>query len=120
MKRIGLVIAGAMFAMGTMMAAQGTPAQVANGKKLHGSKKCVQCHTIEGKGGTLTKLYPLDGVGAKLSADDIKRWLTHPEEMEAKVEKPAKMKMSSKKVPITPEEADAITAYMLTLTTPRK
>jgi mono/diheme cytochrome c family protein len=102
---------------GTVVAAQGTPAQVATGRKFYNSKKCVQCHTIEKKGGTLTKQFPLDGVGAELSAADIKKWLTHPEEMEA-AKKPVKLKMSSKKVPLTDEEADAITAYMLTLVKP--
>jgi mono/diheme cytochrome c family protein len=118
MKRVVAFVAVLMG--GVALAAQGTPQQVEAGRKLYNAKKCAQCHTIEGKGGTVTKLYPLDGVGAKLSAADMKRWLTHPEEMEAKLDKPPKLKMSSKKVPLTPEEADALTAYMLVLTKPLK
>ena len=101
------------------LAAQ-TPQQIDQGKKLFESKKCVTCHTVAGKGGTLTKQYPMDGVGAKLTAADTKKWLTATEEMEAKLETKPKVKMSSKKVPLTDAEVDALVAYMQSLKTPLK
>jgi mono/diheme cytochrome c family protein len=105
---------------GGVVSAQQTPAAqdpklVEAGKKLYEAQKCMQCHTIEGKGGTLTKQFPLDGVASKMSADDIRRWLTHPAEMEAKLPSPPKMKMSMRKYSLTPADLDALVAYMLTL-----
>ena len=88
---------------------------VDQGKKLYDANKCSDCHTIGGKGGRLTKQHPLDGVGTKLSAADIKKWFTATAEMEAKVEKPSKLKMTSKKYKFSEAEADALTAYALTL-----
>ena len=43
---------------------------VEKGKALYTANKCQQCHAIAGKG---NKKYPLDGVGAKLSGDDISK-----------------------------------------------
>ena len=45
---------------------------------VYGAQKCQICHAIAGKG---NKTNPLDGVGGKLCADDIKQWITHPTEM---------------------------------------
>ena len=44
-------------------------AQVKKGQEVYAAQKCSVCHAIAGKGG---KASPLDGVGAKLSADDIR------------------------------------------------
>jgi mono/diheme cytochrome c family protein len=107
------VVFAVVFALaGATAAAQGTPEA---GKKAYDAKKCSQCHTIAGKGGSLTKLYPLDEVGAKTSAADIKSWLTDTVAMEAKSEKKPKLKMSSKKVPLTAAEVENLVAFMLTL-----
>jgi mono/diheme cytochrome c family protein len=91
------------------------PKLVDEGKKLYTAQKCADCHTIGGKGGRLMKNSPLDSVGSKLPAADIKKWLTHPAEMEAKLEKPKKPSMSSKKYALKDPEVEALTAYMLTL-----
>jgi len=115
-----IVMSVALSAVCSVPALAQTPQQVDQGKKLFDSKKCVTCHTVAGKGGTLTKQYPLDGVGAKLTAADTKKWLTATEEMEAKLEKKPKVKMSSKKVPVTDTEVDALVAYMQSLKEPLK
>ena len=69
---------------------------------------------IAGKGNKIGKL---DGVATKLSAADIKKWLTDPLEMEKKLEKPPKVKMSSKakQMKLTDADVEALVAYMLTL-----
>jgi len=54
---------------------------VKRGQEVYTAQKCAVCHSVAGKGG---KASPLDGVGAKLSADDIKQWITHPKEAAAK------------------------------------
>ena len=115
---MAMVMAGLLG--GGVVAAQQTaaapdPKLVEAGKKLYETQKCIQCHMIEGKGGTLTKQFPLDGVGAKLPAADIRRWLTHPAEMEAKLPTQPKLKMSMRKYVLTPADLDALVAYMLTL-----
>ena len=46
----------------------------AKGEAVYTAQKCSLCHAIAGKG---NKLSPLDGVGAKLSADDT-RAVDHP------------------------------------------
>ena len=122
MKIVGtlVVISGLTFAGVAAPRAQGTPAQIEAGKKAYDAKKCKDCHTIGGKGGTLTKQYPLDGVGAKLSTADIISWLTHTADMEAKSEAKPKTKMSSKKIALTPAEVDGLVAYMSTLKTKAK
>ena len=89
------------------------PKLVDEGKKLYTANKCADCHTIAGKGGRLMK-DALDSAG-KTPAADIKKWLTNPAEMEAKLEKPPKLKMSSKKYAFKDPEVEALTAYMLTL-----
>jgi mono/diheme cytochrome c family protein len=114
---MGIVVAGLLLGVAVPAAQQTTPDPklVEAGKKLYTSQKCVQCHMIAGAGGTLTKQYPLDGVGARLPAADIRRWLTHPAEMEAKLGKPLKLKMSMRKYALSEADLDALVAYMLTL-----
>jgi mono/diheme cytochrome c family protein len=116
-RRLGL-IAVALSIAGTALGAQAPDAKLASeGKKLYATYKCDKCHQIGGRG---SKKGPLDGVGAKLSAADIKKWLTHPAEMEAKLEKPPKgtdaMSNALKTKNIEPGEIEALVAYMQTLT----
>jgi hypothetical protein len=67
---------------------------------------------VAGKG---NKIGPLDGVGTKLSEADIRKWFTNTTDMEAKLDHKPKVKMSSKKIALTPAEIDALTAYMMSL-----
>jgi mono/diheme cytochrome c family protein len=87
-------------------------AQIATGRALFLEKKCNLCHQAEGKG---NKMYSLHGVAAKMSEADVRRWLTAPAEMEAKLETQPKLKMSSKKVALTPAQVDALVAYIKSL-----
>lgn len=103
---------------GTAVSAQTPDPKLANqGKKLYATYKCDKCHQIAGRG---SKKGPLDGVGTKLSAEDLKKWFTHPAEMEAKLEKKPKgtdaMSHALKSKKIEPDEIDALVAYMQTLT----
>ena len=43
-----------------------------HGEAVYAAQKCSMCHAIAGKGKAAN---PLDGVGAKLSAADIKQWI---------------------------------------------
>jgi len=110
-KRVMLVGMLAVSLSGATVLAQDAK-KIADGKKIYDSKQCAKCHSIAGKG---EKISPLDGVGTKLSEEDIRHWLKAPTEMEAKLDHKPKVKMSSKKIVLTDPEIDAVTAYMLSL-----
>ena len=108
MKRIasGAVLA-ALVAAPVFLSAQ----DVEKGKAVYAANKCQTCHAVAGKG---NKKWPLDGVGAKLSADEISKWITHPAEMEAKL--PEKPKIKMKAYPkMADEDLKALVAYMQSL-----
>src|SRR5262245_6210783 len=88
---VRLLMGGALVAALTSDA--GAQDAVKKGEELFTSQKCTLCHSVAGNG---NKKYPLDGVGAKLSADDIREWIVNPDAMQAKKggEKPI-MKMKS-------------------------
>ena len=102
----------AVFALGGVSARAQDAKQIEAGKKIYETQKCATCHSIAGKG---NKLYPLDGVGKKLSAGDIKKWFTHTAEMEAALPKKPTLKMSSKKWNLKDPDLDALVAYMQSL-----
>ena len=107
MKRIasGAVLA-ALIAAPAFLSAQ----DVEKGKAVYAANKCQTCHAIEGKG---NKKFPLDGVGAKLSAADIKQWIVAPSEMEAKLAEKPKVHMKAYK--LADEDLGALVAYMQSL-----
>jgi mono/diheme cytochrome c family protein len=89
-----------------------SPGQVEAGEALFLKEGCNKCHQVAGRG---SKLYPLDGVAKKLTAAEMRAWLTTPAKMEAKLPKRPMVKMSSKKYAFTPEQVDALIAYLQTL-----
>jgi mono/diheme cytochrome c family protein len=83
------------------------------GQEVYARYECARCHMIAGKGHKLGKL---DGVGSRLSATDMRRWLTVPVEMEATLDQVPKVKMSSRKtLQLTDAEVTALVAYLMTL-----
>jgi mono/diheme cytochrome c family protein len=86
--------------------------QVDAGQQLFTSKGCTKCHQVAGRG---NKAHVLDGVASKVSTADMKKWLTNPTEMEAKLDHKPKIKMSSKKPALTTSDIDALVAYLETL-----
>jgi len=95
------VIAGAFFLTPTLYA-QDAATQGAN---VYAAQKCQLCHSIADKG---NKKNPLDGVGKKLSAEDIKKWIVSPKEIKADTKMKAYPNLPAK-------ELDALVAYMLSL-----
>lgn len=83
---------------------------IEKGKAVYTANKCQTCHAIEGKG---NKKYPLDKVGAKLSADDISKWITAPAEMEAKLAEKPKIHMKAYK--LADDDLKSLVAYMQSL-----
>ena len=84
--------------------------KVAMGTGLITSQKCILCHSIGERG---NKKGPLDGVGKKYKAEEIRQWLTNPDEMRAKTK--ATRTPAMKAPTLTPEQLDALVVYLETL-----
>ncbi len=115
MRNVFVTLVGLAIATSVVAAQAPDPAKVAAGQKAYDAQKCSTCHAIKGQGGKLASA--LDGVGAKLPAADIKKWLTDPAAMEAKLTTKPKMSMSAamKSKKLSDADVDALTAYMLSL-----
>jgi mono/diheme cytochrome c family protein len=101
----------------TASLAGGTPAvahaqDAAKGEQVYAAQKCQMCHAIAGKGG---KQNPLDGVGAKLSADAIRQWIVDPIEAAKKAGSTKKPPMPKKYDKLPAGDLDALVAYMQSL-----
>lgn len=79
----------------------------AKGEKVFADQKCSLCHSIAGKGNAKG---PLDEVGSKLSADDIRAWITDSKGMTAKTKATRKPEMKVYTLP--KEDVDALVAYL--------
>ena len=84
----------------------------ARGAEVYAAQKCATCHAIAGKGKAAN---PLDGVGAKLSAEDIKQWIVNPTEMTAKTKSTKKPPMPNKYGSLPAADLDALVAYLASL-----
>ena len=87
-------------------------AAVKRGQEVYTAQKCQICHSISGKG---AKASPLDGVGTKLSAADIREWIVHPTEMTKKMKSTKKPPMPAKYGSLPAADIDALVAYMQSL-----
>ena len=103
----------AAIVLGTCSLATAQDAKVSRGEKVFTDQKCSLCHSIGGHGNAKG---PLDDVGSKLSAADIKAWLRTPKEMTAKAKAARKPPMPAYgKDKIPDADLDALTAYLSSL-----
>ena len=79
----------------------------ATGEKVYAEQKCSVCHALGGKGNAKG---PLDEVGSKLMADDIRAWITDAKGMTAKTKAARKPEMKVYTLPN--EEVDGLVAYL--------
>lgn len=80
-------------------------ADAGHGKEVYTAQKCQLCHSIAGAG---NKAHSLDGVGTKLNADQIKKWIVTPKEVDPKT--------TMKAYPSLPQkDLDDLIAYMESL-----
>jgi mono/diheme cytochrome c family protein len=108
-----LIAALALAGVAMPVAAAGQDAAaIKKGQQVYTAQKCQVCHSIAGKGG---KASALDGVGAKLSADDIRSWITHPTDMTAKTKSTKKPPMPAKYASLPAGDIDGLVAYMQSL-----
>lgn len=109
--RTAVFVVCAVLLAGTAARAQDA-AQIKRGQEVYAAQKCQMCHGIAGKG---SKMNPLDGVGKKLTAEDIKKWITHPTEMTAQTKSTKKPPMPAKYGSLPAADIDALVAYMQSL-----
>lgn len=86
-------------------------ALVQKGQEVFAAKKCSMCHSVAGKGNTKG---PLDGVGTKFTADELRQWIVNWKVMADKhhaTRKPPMMDFSK----LPKEDVDALVAYLQTL-----
>jgi mono/diheme cytochrome c family protein len=100
------MLAGFVLIGATTAAAQSVEA----GKMVYTAQKCNICHSVAGGG---NKKGPLDGVGKKLSADEIRNWIVDAPGMTAKTK--ADRKPAMKAFKLSKEDTDALVAYMQSL-----
>jgi mono/diheme cytochrome c family protein len=85
--------------------------KVAHGQQVYAAQKCSICHSIAGKGNAKG---PLDDVGSKLSADDIRQWIVDAPAMTAKTKATRKPPMKAYST-LSKEDVDGLVAYMQSL-----
>jgi mono/diheme cytochrome c family protein len=83
-----------------------------HGETVYNAQKCQVCHSVAGRG---NKANPLDGVGAKLSADDIRKWIVDPVVMAASTKSTKKPPMPKKWAQLPAADLDGLVAYMQSL-----
>jgi mono/diheme cytochrome c family protein len=98
----------ALVLLGAAVASAQSP--VEKGKEVYTAQKCSVCHSIAGAG---NKKGPLDGVGAKLSATDIRAWIVEAPAMAAKTKADRKPPMKAYTLPMA--DLDGLVAYMESL-----
>ena len=95
------MFAGSAFAQG-----------VAKGQQAFVDSKCLVCHFVGGEGNKKGPV--LDGVGAKLTAEEIRQWITNAPDMAAKANIVRKPPMKAY-ADLPKETVDALVTYLSSL-----
>jgi mono/diheme cytochrome c family protein len=82
----------------------------AQGERVFAAQKCSLCHSVGGKGNPKG---PLDEAVGKLSANDIREWITDAKGMTAKTK--ATRTPAMKQFALPKEDVDALVAYVSSL-----
>lgn len=96
-----------------LQAGSGDPA--AAGRRVYDARKCATCHMIAGRGNIR---FNLDGVGARLTEAELRRWLTDTAEMERAMLKQPAVRMSEwlkANRKINDADVTALVAYLASL-----
>jgi mono/diheme cytochrome c family protein len=86
-------------------------AKIDHGMKVYAAQKCAVCHSVEGKG---AKRGALDGVGTKLSEEEIRQWLVNAPEMTKRTNATRKPLMKNYAT-LPKEDIDGLVAYLASL-----
>jgi mono/diheme cytochrome c family protein len=102
---------GTVFCLAVAQPAVAQGAKVERGQVVYTEQKCSVCHSIDGVG---NRRGPLDEVGLKYTAEELRAWLLTPREMEKKTgatRKPSKRPYTG----LPADDLDALVAYLQTL-----
>ena len=99
--------------IGVAAAAYAAPPDAAQGEKVFAEQKCGLCHSIAGKGNPKG---PLDEAVGKLSAADMRAWITDANGMTAKTKSTRKPAM--KQFALPKDDVDALIAYLSSIKKP--
>jgi mono/diheme cytochrome c family protein len=86
--------------------------KIAQGEKVFADQKCSLCHSIAGKGNPKG---PLDEVGSKLKAEEIRQWIVDPTAMRTKTKAERNPPMPAKFASLPKDDLDALVAYLSSL-----
>lgn len=107
-----VIVGGVLgLALSAAPAAAQDKAQIERGIKVYAAQKCHVCHSIADKG---QKKGPLDDVGTRLSAEELRLWLVDAIGMTKKTKSTRKPFMKNYKH-LPKEDIEALVAYMKTL-----
>lgn len=106
-----VALAFALVFAGLIGTATAQDEKVQRGQKLYADNRCQMCHSVQGTGNAKG---PLDEVGTKLTAEQIRQWLINPAEMTGKTKAARKPPMPSF-AKLTKEDIDALVTYLQTL-----
>jgi cytochrome c oxidase subunit II len=87
-------------------AAKPDPEKVGKGQQVYAAQHCSMCHSIAGKGNPKNAL---DDVGSKMTAEELKKYITNPKSVKADTKMKAYPSLSA-------DDLDALVTYLLTLT----
>jgi mono/diheme cytochrome c family protein len=104
------MVGGLLVCVGLAATAAAQDVKVTQGEKLFVDQKCTLCHSVGDKG---NKKGALDGVAAKLKADEIREWIVDAKGMTAKTKATRKPEM--KAYTLAKDDVDALVAYLSTL-----
>jgi mono/diheme cytochrome c family protein len=102
-----VLMSAAMLAPNAVMAQD-----AAKGEQVYAAQKCSMCHQVAGKG---NKMSPLDGVGKKLTAEQIKEWIVAPDVAATKAKSAKKPAMPKSYAKLPPADIDSLVAYLQSL-----
>jgi mono/diheme cytochrome c family protein len=106
------VVAGAIVVAAVVIPSASAAQDAARGEQIYAAQKCAMCHMVGGKG---NKLSPLDGVGKKLTADQIREWIVAPDEAAKKASSTKKPAMPKTYAKLPAADVDSLVAYMQSL-----
>ena len=109
MSRLALIAAVAGSLCLVLPATAQTPAE--RGLLVYGAQKCSMCHAVAGKGNAKG---PLDGVGMKYTAEELREWIVNAKVMSEKHKTTRKPVMRDYSA-LPAADVDALVAYLQTL-----
>lgn len=111
MRRMAAALFGVAVAVTIGTGVGAADAKIEKGMKVYDAQKCAMCHSIAGKG---NKKGPLDGVGSKLTVEEIRQWIVDPKTMTEKTKAERKPPMKAY-ASLPKDDLEALVAYMQSL-----